>query len=130
MIFKLIKKAKQIHQCCYNFCYDLFDETPESAPPVAEPAPEPVNHDAIDHTGITPKPTFMKGFLCASFENETSLGLAAMVVAIDEWHAKKLLNAELKKYSLRLEENDKLIEIDLHNPGVLLAMSDSDNWPE
>ena len=138
MLHKLIKKAKQIHRCCYDLCYDLIDSIPtDIVPPFTQtaqpkPAPEVITFPEVTTppAAVTSKPTLMKGFLCASFEDETSLGLAAMVIAIDEGHAKQLLNQELKKHKLRLEEDDTLIEIDLHNPGVLLSMNDSvqDSW--
>lgn len=144
MLGKLFRKAKEtakcVHQLCYDFCYDLLEdeppqteqaqtEQPKKAASITIPVKStsssqqiPVN--IVDERQVisrpAPKPSIMRGYLCASFEDETSLGMAAVVIAIDEHHARQLLSQELKKHGLRLEVDDKLIEIDLHTPSVIL----------
>ena len=134
---------------CYNLCNTWLDELPDQtkdtvekdskdSPVAKDICPPEILHDIIDHTSVnfTPKgiesrpsakPTIMRGYLCASFEEGTSLGMAAMVVAIDEMHARQLLNQELKKSGLRLEDGDELLEIDLHTPGVTLESNITPN---
>jgi hypothetical protein len=134
MITRLLKKAKEtakcLHQACYDFCYDLVEGGESSqVEQVSTETPETPETPPEQPAGFQPRPTFMKGFLCASFEDETSLGMAAMVVAIDKGHARSLLNAELKKQGLRLEDDDELVEIDLHNPGVLLSRNSAWDSP-
>jgi hypothetical protein len=99
-------------------------ETPSEQPVGFQPVRADHSHSTLS---VGPRPTFMRGYLCASFEDETSLGMAATVVAIDRGHARSLLNAELRKQGLRLEDDDKLFEIDLHNPGVLLSRNGWDS---
>lgn len=122
---------------CYDACNDWLDELPEQTPvpnhtPILDAAAlRQMSDEAKTGTeaSLRPKPTIMRGYLVVSFEEGSSLGMAAMTIAIDEIHARQLLSQELKERGLRLEDDDKLIEIDLHNPSVTLESNLDEQIP-
>lgn len=151
------KVCNEVYDCLYNWLDDdkvestseyvyPQNERPQATRPQPSLSPPPeglvgvTGHTGTTGTGCpepgpTDKPSIMRGYLCTSFDDGESLGMALVAIAIDESHARKIMSKELQKYRLRLEPHDKLVEIDLHTPSVTLAMSDDlvDNlgsWPD
>jgi hypothetical protein len=119
---KLHKQVSQIHQKIHDYLYHLLDDTSRNTKPkrtCGTKPPQPYQQPSPSKLSI------MRGYLCTSFDDGDSLGIAIMAVAIDESHARQIISQELQKYRLRLEPHDELREIDLHKPGVTLVMSDS-----
>ena len=158
---QVIDTSKKVYQEVYDCLYDWLDESPkgqkvkfteeykfprndrpqvDNSNPYLSPPPEGLVGPAGPAGTNCPelargKPSIMRGYLCTSFDDGDSLGMALVAIAIDESHARQIMTKELQKYRLRLEPHDKLVEIDLHTPSVTLAMGDdlADNlnsWPD
>lgn len=62
----------------------------------------------------------MKVFTCTTFEGCYPVGTAAVVVALDEAEAVRLLGLELAKRGLRLSSDDIFMEIPLHQTAAIV----------